>query len=377
MKISSLEVSSLSAFQGVDVKEQTEKDRANLEESITRHGLQVPLFVWEKGGKHLILDGHHRAAALKSLGVKKASCILINANNKKEAKKFYALCNSKFSKINKQNYLDFINDLSKEIDFNIDLNLSFDLKNIFKNGAEYTKETGLQSFNFFPYFGGKSSLAEQIVEIIPGHDTYVEPFVGGGAVFWKKPPSRLEVINDKNKLVTNFYEVCKSESHFKEFAERLNRRAFSEHYFIKTKKIKEPAEMPCTETALDFYYSIVTSFSYTGDGLTTDPNLISAYRKRVGDLLSCAGEITERLDGVLILNRSAESLIKRRSKDANVFYFIDPPYPAAAHSYYSEYSYADYENLIKLLGAVKGKFVLTTYLDSFLRKEIEKGVGSS
>ena len=33
------------------------------------------------------------------------------------------------------------------------------------------------------YYGGKHSLRKPIVDLIPNHDIYIEPFFGGGSVF--------------------------------------------------------------------------------------------------------------------------------------------------------------------------------------------------
>lgn len=44
------------------------------------------------------------------------------------------------------------------------------------------------------YYGGKQMMAEQIINILPEHKIYCEPYFGGGAVFFAKPKSYLEVI---------------------------------------------------------------------------------------------------------------------------------------------------------------------------------------
>jgi DNA adenine methylase len=62
------------------------------------------------------------------------------------------------------------------------------------------------------YWGGKQLLLPRILPIIPPHKKYVECFLGGGAVFWAKPPSEIEVINDLDGFVANFYEVSKRHS---------------------------------------------------------------------------------------------------------------------------------------------------------------------
>lgn len=58
------------------------------------------------------------------------------------------------------------------------------------------------------YYGGKQRLAKIIISMIPPHRLYCEPFFGGGAVFFAKGPSCVEVINDHdNKLMTFYHQV--------------------------------------------------------------------------------------------------------------------------------------------------------------------------
>ena len=45
--------------------------------------------------------------------------------------------------------------------------------------------------------------------MIPEHRIYCEPFCGGAAIFFAKEPSEVEVINDTNGEIVNFYEVLK------------------------------------------------------------------------------------------------------------------------------------------------------------------------
>ena len=60
--------------------------------------------------------------------------------------------------------------------------------------------------------GGKSRLKKKIRAMIPPHTTYIEPFVGGGSVFFSAPadPNRKEVINDKDKEVAQIYMDVKN-----------------------------------------------------------------------------------------------------------------------------------------------------------------------
>jgi DNA adenine methylase len=61
------------------------------------------------------------------------------------------------------------------------------------------------------YYGGKQTLAKTILALIPEHWLYCEPFLGGTAVFFAKEPSKVEIINDSNGELMNFYQVVKQD----------------------------------------------------------------------------------------------------------------------------------------------------------------------
>ena len=65
------------------------------------------------------------------------------------------------------------------------------------------------------YIGGKRTLAKQVIEILPVRTTYVEPFAGGAHVFFHKEPSKVEVLNDLDGEIVNFFRVC--QQHYQEF----------------------------------------------------------------------------------------------------------------------------------------------------------------
>lgn len=59
------------------------------------------------------------------------------------------------------------------------------------------------------YPGSKWRLAEWIVSLMPPHKSYLEPFFGSGAVFFSKPTSRIETINDLDGEIVNLFRVVR------------------------------------------------------------------------------------------------------------------------------------------------------------------------
>lgn len=57
------------------------------------------------------------------------------------------------------------------------------------------------------YFGGKSRLSKEIIPLIQKHTCYVELFCGAAWVFFKKPESKVEVLNDLDNNIVNLYRV--------------------------------------------------------------------------------------------------------------------------------------------------------------------------
>ncbi len=59
------------------------------------------------------------------------------------------------------------------------------------------------------YPGSKQRLAPWIIEHMPEHHSYLEPYFGGGAILFNKEPSRIETINDLDDDVVNLFRVIR------------------------------------------------------------------------------------------------------------------------------------------------------------------------
>jgi len=217
------------------------------------------------------------------------------------------------------------------------------------------------------YYGGKQKLVDTILPLIPVHQLYAEPFIGGGAVFWAKRPSETEVINDTNKELINFYEVVKNDFVDLEKKIRISLHSRALHRYAKV--INENPDMPSftrLDRALAVWVLATQSFASMLDGSWGyDKGKNTTSRKIDNKRDSFTEELAVRLQHVQIECTDALRIIRSRdSKDA--FFYCDPPYYNSDCGHYDGYSESDFKELLSTLESIEGKFLLSSYPSDLL-----------
>ena len=112
-----LDLANLTPLQG-DLKELSELNFTKLKQSILRHGITFPFFVWQSEGTNYILDGTQRDRVLLKLVAggyecPPLPCALIDAKDKREAAEKILLISSQYGKMTNNSLEDFLaeNDL--------------------------------------------------------------------------------------------------------------------------------------------------------------------------------------------------------------------------------------------------------------------------
>ena len=220
------------------------------------------------------------------------------------------------------------------------------------------------------YYGGKQQLAGRIVGMMPEHRVYVEPFFGGGAVFFRKDPSPVEVINDTNSELVNFYETVKRD--FTSLEKEVMITLHSRDLHRKAKVIYENPDMfdglkrawAVWVMANESYGSkIDATFGYDRNGSTSQ----AIRRKRE----SFTYEYAVRLQDVQIECADAVRVIKSRDT-AETFFYCDPPYVGTDMGHYDGYSQEDFDRLIETLEGIDGRFLLSSFRNPALSEAIER-----
>ncbi len=210
------------------------------------------------------------------------------------------------------------------------------------------------------YYGGKQQLLGTILPLIPKHDLYCEPFCGGAAVFWAKDPSPVEVINDINSEVTNFYRVIQTK--FDQLFDMVQATLHSRKSHRDADVIySNPHLFNEVDRAWAFWVQCNQSFtSKIGGGWAYARQSNSCEKKTFNSKGRFKELYQERLKFVQVDCNPALKVIASRDM-AGAFFYVDPPYPDTDQGSYSGYKMEDFEALLSLLATIKGRFMLSSY----------------
>lgn len=217
------------------------------------------------------------------------------------------------------------------------------------------------------YYGGKQKLVNKILPLIPEHNLYAEPFVGGGAVFWAKQKSNIEVINDTNRELINFYEVVQND-----FVDLEKKIRISLHSRSLHKDATVINGNPHMFTRLDRAWAIWVlasqSFASMLDGSWGYDKAKSTTSKKIRNKREgFTEEYSIRLQNCQIECTDAIRIINSRDTEGSFFY-CDPPYFNSDCGHYDGYSKEDFEVLLNTLSKTKGKFLLSSYPSDILKE---------
>ncbi|MCM1042001.1 MAG: DNA adenine methylase [Bacteroides sp.] len=215
---------------------------------------------------------------------------------------------------------------------------------------------------FIKWVGGKTQLLEEVRRSLPvdfqrkRNITYVEPFVGGGAVlFWilqEYPGVRRAVINDVNTELICTYRIIKSDvqaliSILEEIQSEYQALSIEERkeYFLHKRNIYNAKQLSDLETAALFIFLNKTCFNglyrvnakgkfNVPHGKYTNPKICD----RV-NLLA----VSSLLQRVEILNGDYSETEKYAAP--NTLFYFDPPYkPITETSSFTSYSASGFDD---------------------------------
>ena len=215
------------------------------------------------------------------------------------------------------------------------------------------------------YHGSKWRLAPWIISHFPTHRTYCEPFAGGAGVLLRKAPSEVEIYNDLDARVVNFFHVARNHP-----AELMTQLLLTPYARAEAVACREPSANPIE----DARRSCAASWQLFGGG---QGQWHTGFRVQRPNSANCTTAIWQRLPlqlpavaarlrRVHIENLDALECIRRYDSPSTLFY-LDPPYLPELRSNWRKTAYrheatpADHAQLAQVLQQIAGMAIVSGY----------------
>ncbi|MCE8163860.1 MAG: Dam family site-specific DNA-(adenine-N6)-methyltransferase [Candidatus Moeniiplasma glomeromycotorum] len=230
---------------------------------------------------------------------------------------------------------------------------------------------------FVKWVGGKTQFLEIIQFLVPiSCENFIEPFVGGGAVFLNIQPYRL-IINDINQELITTYQVIKEKS--QELIKLLNEyeRKHNQEFYEALKK-QEPKNLTSLEIAARFIYLNKTGYNglyrVNGQGKFNVPfgqkEKVKLFDKQ--NILAISEYLNN--DNYQILNQDYQQILPLIKE--NDFLFVDPPYDSENGNGFNSYTANKFtqKNQKELAQFLKkcekkgAKWLLTNHATNFIKE---------
>ena len=175
----------------------------------------------------------------------------------------------------------------------------------------------------FRYPGGKFYARRLILDEIPAHEAYCEPFAGGGSVFFAKDSCRLSILNDLDvDVISTLRQIRDRVEDLIELLDGIPATKENHDYY---KNEYDPTDG--LTRAFRWFYLNRTSYS----GIMRSENCYWGYGRKYS---MCPENwpphlrtVSDKLQGVELTSMDFETVID--ALPTGCFTFVDPPYYAA------------------------------------------------
>ncbi|WP_307725635.1 DNA adenine methylase [Brevibacillus reuszeri] len=231
------------------------------------------------------------------------------------------------------------------------------------------------------YPGSKWNTAQWIIENMPAHETYLEPYFGSGAVLFNKPRSPIETVNDLDDDIVNLFEVIRDRK--ADLADLVRWTPYSREEYNRAYEYSEdPLERARRFLARCWMARWVKTTRKTDWRHVIDfaarPSSPAIEWTTLPDKIIAAAE---RLSGVQIEKQPAAKVITRHRR-SNVLIYCDPPYlldTRRGPMYKYEMTVDDHIELLEVLEKHTGPAIISGYshplYDEKLKKWERKTIG--
>ncbi len=217
-----------------------------------------------------------------------------------------------------------------------------------------------------PWMGGKRRLADIILPLLPEHECYAEPFAGGAAIYFMKPPSDVEVLNDINGELVNLYRVVKH--HLEEFVRQF-KWALTSRKMYEWHQVTPPETLTDIQRAARFFYLQKMAFGGKVDGQTFGTATTSPPRLNLLRIEEDLSQAHLRLTRTYIEHLPWHRIVEKYDRPHTLFY-LDPPYWETA-GYGVDFEWEHFERMATLATSIDGSMIISINDHPDIRKCFE------
>lgn len=218
----------------------------------------------------------------------------------------------------------------------------------------------------FEYYGGKNRISDKLNDLMPESKIYIEPFVGSGATLLNRARSGMEIINDFDSAISNFYKVLADGETGKELLEKIYRLPYDEKLFDMAHEHQGNNfyKVSDFDKALLTFVLVTQSYNSARRQFSRGDCQTGSYQRKIRSNLP---KVYERLQGVQVQNRNALDIITDMKDNPDVQMYLDPPYlhslrgEGADKAYFKEMEYIDHVRMLETIRDAKCRILLSGY----------------
>lgn len=221
------------------------------------------------------------------------------------------------------------------------------------------------------YPGSKWRMADLIIQNMPEHKSYLEPFFGSGAVFFTKQKDVLETINDFDGRLVNFFRVTRDQPEKLQYL--ISQTLYSREEYERSFEISSDPVEDARRMAVRLWF-----------GVGGKTSAITGFRKNISwngpytayewnDLPNRIAHASARLKNAQIESMDAVELIKQHN-DKDTLVYCDPPYLASTlvdKHYKYDFTLEEHKRLLAAIKEHDGPVMVSGYESDLYKEELK------
>ena len=192
------------------------------------------------------------------------------------------------------------------------------------------------------WVGGKYQLSKKLIPLFPDHDTYIEPFFGGGSVYFRKAKAKYNIVNDINMDLVNLY-MCVADKDMFDKVQRCTGGMLSARALYEKAGEMLDTPMEISDIGKDWERASYYMF-YMRSAFNATHNAGFAVRKQYAQpwnhrILQVLDACHLKLSGTVVECMDFFDMVEKYKDTPSVFWYLDPPYVVADKEKYYEFNF--------------------------------------